>query len=60
MLYLLSFSAAPGNVKAFYVMSTISQDAELGKNLKRILKTECRLILHHYALLKILTSPAKA
>lgn len=47
MLYLLSFSAAPGNVKAFYVMSAISQDAELGKNLKRILKTECRLILQH-------------
>lgn len=31
MLYLLPFSAAPGNVKAFYVMSAISQDAELGK-----------------------------
>lgn len=47
MLYLLSFSAAPENVKVFYVMSAVSQDAELGKNLKRILKTECRLILHH-------------
>lgn len=35
MLYLLSFSAAPGNVKAFYVMSAISQDAELGEKTLR-------------------------
>lgn len=34
MLYLLSFSAALGNVKVFYVMSAVSQDAELGETLR--------------------------